>query len=278
MKLTNKLIYLFCLSTFLFSANSSATGPRVAPSLFVENKNMMYALQYPPFIDSNTQQHGLLFELINNVFNSEKMEGVINILPSQNMVKYYFSQENALAMIGHDFNLNTIDRKKSLFIPVLVVDEYYFHYQPSFEQGLGWNGNLSSLKGKTYGANKGDDVSAYKKAGITVKYARVTALLKQLQQGKLDIIREPEITLNNLVNRFFPDQSSLFVKQEPKAGVMPMGIVFNTSHTDGKKTAKQFQAGLNKLITSGRYQEILHQHLGEQVNIEHFVKQLKGKY
>jgi len=271
MKSTHKFISLIVV---LFSANSFATGPRVAPSLFVADTNIMYAQEYSPFISSSSEQQGLLFELINGVLKAEDIPGTVNILPTKSMVQYYFSQEIPLAIIVHDFGQMKADNSKAMFIPVLDLDKYYYAYQTGEAKALDWAGKLSHLKGKTYGANKGEDVSAYKQAGINIKYARTPALVKQLQQGKIDFIGMPEATLNDLSKQQSPEQAPLFIKMMPKAGNMLMGIIFNKNHTEGQLAAEKFKLGLKKLISSGQYQSILRKHLGANIVTDELIKRI----
>ncbi len=275
MTLTNKFISLCSLALLLFSANSFATGPRVAPSLFVTDKNIMYAQEYAPFISNTNEQQGLLMELINSVLKAEGIVGTVNILPTQSMVQYYFSQEMPLAIIGPDFKLSKAANRKATFIAVLSLDKYYYAYQKDEAKALDWSGKLKNLNGKTYGANKGEDVTAYKQAGINIKYARTPALVKQLLQGKVDFIAMPEATFNDLSKQYRSEQAVSFIKMTVKAGKMLMGITFNKNHSEGLQAAKKFKAGLKKLIRSGQYQTILHKHLGTDIAADELIKRIQ---
>jgi len=275
MTLKYKFISLCSLTLILFSANSTATGPRVAPSLFVTDKNIMYAQEYAPFVSNANKQQGLLMELISSVLKAKGVAGTVNILPTQSMVQYYFSQEMPLAIIGPNFKLSKAANKKATFIPVLGLDKFFYAYQKGETKVLDWTGKLKSLKGKTYGANKSEDVTAYKQAGINIKYARTPALVKQLQQGKIDFIGMPEATFNDLNKQHSPEQVALFIKMTPKAGKMLMGITFNKNHPEGQQAAKAFKTGLKKLISSGQYQSILHKHLGGDIAADEFIKHIQ---
>ena len=277
MRNKTKLFWSFVFCLVMYSSTSFATGPRVAPSLFVANVNQVHAMEFPPFISSSAKDQGLLIELIKRVLKAEKIAGDINVLPSQNMIKYYFSRENALAMIGHDFNLNKSEQKKALFIPVLSTDEYYFSYNSAERAALNWNGKLSSFQDKTYGTNKGASVKKYKAAGIKIKYARLQALLKKMQNQEVDFIREPELTVQTLTEQYMPNEKHLFVRLEPKAGEILLGIVFNAEHPDGRGSAKKFKQGLNKIIANGEFKSILQKHLGDDANILPYIKHLNVK-
>lgn len=254
------IFLLFLMVSFFLNSIAHATGPRVAPNLFSSNLYQLYALEFPPYITTHTAKRGLLFELIDTVLKQQNIAAEINILPSQNMVKYYYNQETALAMIGHDFNLNKQQQNNSLYIPVLSIKEYFFYYYPAYKDGFEWKGNLSAFKNKIYGANKGDDVDVYLKAGVKVKYSRLHALIAKLRSQDIDFIRESELTVNSLIESSFPNEEKLFIKMQPEAGFMSLGIMFNIQHKLGKESAGKFKQGLKQLKNSDQYKMILNKY------------------
>jgi len=266
------LSFLLCLC--IYSAPSFATGPRVAPSLFANNTQYLYASDFPPFISSQAENKGVLIEIINTVLKSSDISAEVNILPSKTMAQYYFSQENALAIIGYDFNFSKQSQQKSMFVPILSIDEYYYTYAP-VQQELKWDGELSSFKNKVYGTTKGNDVAKYKAAGIKVKYGRLASLLQKMKNGQVDFIKSPQLSLNNALDKHFPQQQSAFIKMEAKAIESVLGIAFNTQHADGKQSAEKFKQGLQKIIASGELNSILHGYLGNEVNASPYLKHLK---
>jgi len=267
-----RLSFLLCLC--VYSAPSFATGPRVAPSLFTSNTAFLYTSDFPPFISSKAENQGLLIEIINTVLKSSDITAEVNILPSKNMAKYYFSQENALAIIGYDFNFSKQTQQKSIFIPILSIDEYYYTHA-SVQQKFKWNGKLSSFKNKVYGTTKGNNVEKYKAAGIKVKYGRLHNLLQKMQKGQVDFIKSPQLTLNAELHTDFPQQQSAFIKMETKAAESVLGIAFNTQHADGKQSAEKFKQGLQKIITSAEFNSILQGYLGSEVDVKPYLKHLK---
>jgi len=269
MKSTTLLAFLLCLSTY--SASSFATGPRVKPSLFLDDTNQLYTVNLPPFINSKTKERGLLLEIINTVLKVENISGTINILPSKNMTKYYFSQENALAIIGHDFNFSKKTQQKSIFIPILSVDEYYYTHA-SVKQSIPWQGKLTDFKNKVFGTIKGNNITQYKAAGIKIKYGRLPTLLQKMQRGQIDFIKLPQLSFNTALNNFSAKEQQAFIKLEPKASATNLGIVFNKQHAEGNQSAEKFKSGLNKIITNGELAKILQKHLGHNVPLESYLK------
>jgi len=269
MKSTTLLAFLLSLSTY--STSSFATGPRVKPSIFLDDTNQLYTVNLPPFINSKTGGRGLLLEIINTILKAENITGKINILPSKNMTQYYFSQENALAIIGHDFNFSKKTQQKSIFIPILSVDEYYYTHA-SAKQEIQWQGELASFKNKVFGTSKGNNISQYKAAGIHIKYGRMHTLLQKMKTGQIDFIKSSQLSFNAALNDYFPKEQQAFIKLEPKASETSLGIVFNNQHADGKKSAEKFKTGLNKIITNGELTRILQKHLGHDTQLEPYLQ------
>jgi len=274
LNISYKALLSFSLCLFIYSAPSFATGPRVAPSVFTSNIAYLYTSDFPPFISSKTENQGLLIEIINTVLKSSNITGEVNILPSKNMAKYYFSQENALAIIGYDFNFSKKTQQKSIFVPILSIDEYYY-YHASTQQDLKWQGELSSLKNKVYGTTKGNNIAKYKAAGITIKYGRLHNLLQKMKNNQVDFIKSPQLTLNAALHAYFPQEQSAFIKMEAKAAESVLGITFNKQHADGNESAEKFKQGLQKIIASGEFNSILQGYLGNDVDVSPYLKHLK---
>ncbi len=254
-----KIIYwLTLLNVGLISTQSVATGPRVAPSLFSDNTEYIYGMDFPPYISHDEIENGVIADIVNAVLKKENISADIMILPSKNMVKYYFSEENVLAVIGYNFDFNKANKTKADFIPILSVDEFYIYNSQRFPEGLHWEGNLNIFSGMHYGTYKGNNVSAYKEAGIIVKYGRLKSLLTQLELQKLDFMRVTAET----INRF--NENNTMVRLEPSIGTILLGVVFNNQHPKGIESAKKFKAGLQKIKANGVFEALVKKHLGHE--------------
>ena len=69
------LALLLLFAVFVFEAN--ATGPRIKQDLFSPNVNTVYALDFPPFVTTDLAYGGLVLELANAVFETEKIDAPI---------------------------------------------------------------------------------------------------------------------------------------------------------------------------------------------------------
>jgi len=269
--ITRLLVVCSCAFSILslYAPISLATGPRVSASLFVAPKNVVNTLDFHPFIDSNELGQGVVVELLNSIFKEAGIEAVVNILPSHNMVKYYFSEEKSLAMLSYENNLSEQERSASIFIPLLSFDEYYFYYKPAFNQGFIGTQDLSDLQGKVYGAHKGDNINGYRKSGVNIYYARLHSLLKKMRTKEVDFIRQPALTLDFLIKEDAAAyQADDFIRMTEPAGKNILGIAFNKRHAQGAVFAKKFQQAMDVLWNKGELKSIFQYYLGSEVNAD----------
>lgn len=122
MNIIQKILFASCIGLSFVSTHSFATGPRVTPSLFMEDIEHIYGLNFPPYINQSGNEQGVIIDIVKTILKTEKIEAALMVLPSKNMLKYYFSEENALAVVGYDFNFNQKAQAKAQFIPILSVD------------------------------------------------------------------------------------------------------------------------------------------------------------
>ena len=177
-----KKLYILVLMTLFFNASLMATGPRVSTLAVAVDKNEIFALDLPPYVSTEVDQGGILSEVVKAAFDEVNMEVQITIVPLQNMLKYYYSQENAPAFLGRHLGLSPKKKSTLVRIPLWTAHENYFYYKPLHLKGLEFRGKLSNLKGLTYGAAKGENATAYKSAGVKVKKSRALSLFKKTKK------------------------------------------------------------------------------------------------
>lgn len=250
-------IVLFCLSNA-----AQATGPRVTSHLFEKPENEIFALDFPIVLSSESENGGVAAEIIKAAFKNENIENTITPLPLQTMISYYLDEENALAIVGHDLDLNSTETKNVILIPILRLKESYFYFRPKHET-LTWTGNLSAFKGLTLGLHKNNMSAAYEKFGIIIEQDRLAARINNLISGKSDVVRESNLTMENLLKTHFVDQQKNVVKLEPSAGEALIILAFNKKNPKGIELAKSFQKGLSKLTATHEYNDILKKYTGD---------------
>lgn len=258
-----KLFYGLSVFLFCFS-NAQATGPRVTSSLFEPPVNEIFALDFLFVLSSEVTDGGVGTAIIKAAFKAENVENTVTHLPLQTMLSYYLNEENALAIVGHDLNLTAAQAKNIVLIPILNLKESYFYYRPKHET-LSWKGDLSAFKDLILGVHKKDssENTAYQKVNIQIEQGRLDSRINDLISGKIDLIRETDLTMYATLDKQFATQKANIVRLEPSAGAAVISVAFNKKNPKGVEIAKQFQRGLSKIIASGEYNAILKKQLGE---------------
>lgn len=275
-KTKHALPMLLLAGVLLFSTTASATGPRITKSLFSITKSEIHALDFPPFLSSEVPDDGPFSEIVNTLLREADIDAVISTHPLYSMVRYYLLEENALAVMGRHLDLTAAERKQLIFIPLAVLAERYYYYAPAYPKGLDWKGNLASLKGKTYAAHRGEDVAAYSKAGLAVRYDRTIGLLKMIAAGKADFASIPPLTADWLLDKYMPTEKGHFATMPTPAGKEVYYIVFNRKHAQGADAAARFRKALSKMISDGRYADIMRRFLGDDEALKRSMGDLKA--
>lgn len=244
----------------LFAMPLMATGPRVSPNLISVKKNEIYALDLPPFISTEVANEGALSEIVFTAFAEENIEVIINIVPLQSMLKYYLAEENALAVMGRHLGINTNAKHSLVSMPLFVSTEEYIYYKPKHKK-LSYEDTRSNKKDLTYGASKGEDVTAYQKASINVKKSRALSMFKKLKQESVDFISLPQESTQWFLENKYTDEKNSFAVVEGSSRLIPIEIYFNLNNPQGKKLASAFKKGLQAIVKNGKYTKILEKHI-----------------
>jgi ABC-type amino acid transport substrate-binding protein len=258
----NPFFYSLSVALLCVSTTANATGPRISASLFEPPVNEIFTLDFPLVLNSESADAGVATLIIKAAFKAEKVENTLTPLPLQTMLSYYLNEENALAIAGHDLNLTATETNNVIFVPVLRLKESYFYYRQKHET-LAWKGNLSAFNGLTLGIHK-NDASAYQKTKINVVEERLETHVSGLIAGKIDVVRETDFTMAQMLKNNFASQEKEIIRLEPSAGEAVVSVAFNKKNPKGSALAKQFSQGLAKIIASGEYAQILQQQAGDE--------------
>lgn len=206
------------LAALLTPLGALATGPRVSPSVFVSVENEIFAADQQPFISTAGVEAGLVTDIASAVLKAAEVDALITTLPLRSMVKYHLTQEQAIAALGSRFTFSPAERDALVFVPLFVSPTYHLYYRPAHDKVLSWDGELKSLSGLRYGALKGEDASAYEKAGVKVVFGSERSLLKKLKSGDVDFIRLTPLAEAWLLDRHHPDDKTDFARMPHPAG------------------------------------------------------------
>lgn len=262
-----KVFFIFCTSILVSGLTiheaARATEPRITPSLLSPEKFELFAYEYPPLVTMDMPSGGLYPEIVQAALKKVNIESTITILPVRSLVKYNLIHDNAIAVIGDGWNFSKEQRKHVIVIPFCIITGAYYYYRPAHKQELTWHGNLDNLKGYTYGAQYGEDVTAYEKASIPVMYGNIISLFKKLKNNKIDFLSAPNLSKEWILGEFFDGEENNFstIKASSRETFSP--IIFNKNNLEGEAVARKFMKGLKKIQQEGNYIDILEKYYGK---------------
>ncbi len=245
------------------SVSLMATGPRITGAMFTPVPNEIVAIESSPFYTNQNASGGMFFEIVTAALNSEAQTATLTTYPVQKMVNYYLTQEKVLGALGTTWNLSAAEKKKIIALPISIVHEHYYYYKPLHPKGISWGGKLSNLKGLRYGSQEGADTNMYTKAGVQVVYGRPLSLFKNLKEGSIDFIGEPELSAQAIINTNFAADKSQFVVMEPAAKETIGMLLFNRQNPDADAISKKFRKGMTTILKNGQYQTIIEKYEGK---------------
>lgn len=274
--LNKKFIFnIISILLLLFSSIANATGPRVTPSLLIEVENEIFAVDSQPFIDSDVPLQGIYSEITTAAFAAVGIKSTLTILPVSKMVKYYLNEEQALAVYGQHLMFSDDEKKSLLFVPIALVKEQYFYYQPHYKEGLNWHGKLSDLIQYKYGTYKNQDISTYKELGVQVVFSRRRTLLNNLVSAKYDFIHSSALSVEWALAHHLTLEKDNIVSLSDEYNLTPQFVVFNKKHPKGAEMSQKLQYGLSIIIQNGEYKKILEKYLVDSSEVDNIVEGLK---
>lgn len=113
------------LGGFGLSTPVWATAPRFAPKMFEKNKERpieIYASDVPPYLASNLPSGGVHAEIIQAVFQEIGVKIDLKIVPVKSLVKNALTQDNAVAVIGYDWQSSAEERQNEIWLPFAMIN------------------------------------------------------------------------------------------------------------------------------------------------------------
>jgi ABC-type amino acid transport substrate-binding protein len=276
-RVTELLYYwaVFLLSWVVVVEVVAASEPRITPGLFSPERLEIFAYEYPPLVSIDIPGGGLYPELVNAAFAKVGVDVAITIMPVKSLVRYSLLQDNALGVIGSGWGFSDEERYQLIVVPFYVLEGGYVYYKPAQKKKPSLAGGLGDLKGHTYGAQKGEDVSLYEKAGISIRYGKILALFNQLKSGEVDFISMPDISRDWIVSNRYPSEQDNYLSIVGSSWEESLPVLFNRKNDDGEEIAGKFRVGLKKIIQDGSYFEILRKYHGKNSMPKDFYSRLE---
>jgi len=238
---------------------SGFTAPRFGPKLLKpeEGAIKIFAYQYPPLIDAQSPGMGALVNIVQAAFEEVGIEVQVEILPIKSIAKRSVLYENGVAMLGEAYLFSEAEMGKLAAVPCYRMTGVYYYYLPAHKEGINWDGDLNRLKGYTYGALTGEDVSLYKKAGVKVVFGDLKSLLRKLKSKEIDFLSASEIVGRQNIQKLYPDEISNFSRMKAPAWTSTFSLFFNKRHPQAERLIKAYTEGLDRVKQSGKYGRIM---------------------
>ncbi|MFT5758687.1 MAG: polar amino acid transport system substrate-binding protein [Alteromonadaceae bacterium] len=215
--------------------------------------------EWEPFLSNHIYQYGLDSHIVTEAF---KLEGVTvewGFFPWQRAYQHAIDGEHWDASCCWWPDDDT--KKEFLMSDVITKTSFVFFHLKSYN--FHWN-SLQDLKGVQIGGTSKYDYGKEFMQAITAKTLDVDFTLKdefnykKLLAGQIQIFpNEPSVGNAQIKNTLSPAEADLLTYNPKKFGISTLHLIISKDNQRNKYFMDKFNAGLKKLKTSGRYQQML---------------------
>jgi len=223
---------------------------------------------YPPVMDSNNPQGGLMGEIVHTAFHEVHIEADLVYYPAKRMLLYFIGTEKYLACIGPValIDRQSEDRKHQVIrVPPLVnILMVFAYYKPTHGKKPTTYEQLTELSGLRVGTILGSNtIPLLQDAGINVSETSIESQIKMLKANRIDFAAIGFLTGLDLITKLFPGHEDEFAFIRKPIMELPTSIYFNKRFPKSDEYAEQFRTGLNAIIKNGQYIQILEKYYGK---------------
>ena len=211
----------------------------------------------PPFWSANLPEDGMAGEILHAISKEIGVKSVIKYIPMERIRKNLTSNHvgNPEIFSGQEF---------SAIVTIAVFRVAFFYYRPNHKKEIHYTG-LDDIKGFKLGIIRGTlgDVSFLHEKGIEVEPSNSEiSLIKKLRYGRIDLCSMVKLTGFYKINSIFPKDAENFAYFDIKGSVRPITIMIDKTYPDGRDLGEKYSNGLERIIESGAYTEILEKYYG----------------
>ncbi len=249
---------LSCALAYAEPAPESAITPIAKPAL-ADTPPTEIALRlgaensWPPFSDANGQ--GISTELIKAALAETNLKLKFQVLP---YARVLHDLSTGKIDGGYNVSLQKTTEDRFVFgqVPLVVVEAYWFfipgkHPEVKTIREVPGNFRVGVIRDYEYG----DTYETYRGKFKEVRLSQQAQIIKMLQQGRLDAavmfdkeeeytLRKMNLPLDTLEKRFLNHRGGVY-------------LAFSRKNPLSPRLAEQLDQGLLKIISNGRYQQIL---------------------
>lgn len=210
---------------------------------------------YPPFVEVYSPNHGVLSQLVQDVFKLKGLETNI-IYSNWDDAEQYVDNGNHLSFM---WIKNSERRKKWLFSEPIYQSQFVLLAKKSNKFTWRYYDDLIPYKiGITSGYYYGDRFSYYQDK-LTLEQNKSDYIgVKKLLSGKIDVLLIEHYVAKNLLTYFSKQkQSQLEIVNNPILFEQPTYLVCSKKYAKCFYYLDKFNNGLKQLKATGQYQERL---------------------
>jgi len=241
------LVAVLCLWLFLFPGAAQADTVRLAIG------------EWPPFTSSHEPSGKLAEQIVIEAFSLVDMNVEMDYLPWKRSFEYTLSGQ-----YDGTFPWYSTDSRQAEFLishePVIEEREVFFHRR---DVDFDWQ-HLDDLRPYRIGGTIGySHVEVLTRAGVNVRTAASDELnIRMLQAGRIDAFPVSYYVGRHLIDSLFTPEEAAQLVSHPKPLTEGYLYLLVSKHIEnGEDIVRQFDEGIRLLRSSGRYDQLLSQHI-----------------
>lgn len=213
----------------------------------------------PPFWSKRLPADGMCGEILHAIADQAKVKIHIEYIPIGRMLgnrKHGNHLGNPIFWTEH--------QQFSAIVPIAFFRTSLFYYRPH-HPAIEYK-TIDSLKGYTLGVLMGtvDDASFFTTKGINLqKSTSEELLIKMVKAHRIDFCALATLTGQTTIRSLFPDEAHQFAHIDLPESVVPIAIMIDSQHPEGKLLGEKLRNGLISIIDSGVYAMILEKYYGK---------------
>jgi polar amino acid transport system substrate-binding protein len=214
--------------------------------------------EWPPYLSENLPHNGFMARIITESFALEDITVQWQFFPWPRAMVYARSgkaEATAIWRFSEKRNLRFLYSD-----PIIESGNVFFHLK---KRPFDWQ-TLDDLKGLTIGSTSsylyGEAFEAAVQKGIFTKQTIPSeeSNFKKLLRGKIDLLPSNKFTGNHILKfKFSPKQAAKITYHPKFIEPQPLHLLFSRMSGNSKYFAARFNAGLEKLKLSGKFDEYL---------------------
>lgn len=217
------------------------------------------ANESPPFWSLKLPYDGMCGEIVHAASEQAGLISYVQFKPLKRLI-----EDDANNDLGNpQFYMENQDF--AAIVPIALYNSALFYYQPDGAETKRFTG-LNDLKGYKIGILKGTlaEASRFQNAGLHFEESYSQAsLFKKLRLGRVDVVIEINLLGLNMIQQLFPEEVDHFHAEVIPGSAAPIAILMAEEYPGAMTIGHKYRQGLQAIIDSGRYQQILEKYYGE---------------